>query len=207
MVRTPTPTIEALLLTPAWAGGQSSSPRGPHTQYGGWGSLVVTGSPLGLSGQSPAGMDTCPPHQVRGLTAGCWQRLPSTGVGGVHRGALGLKGARVQGEIIWTWLLGRGWLGLSPFTQRLYGPRLGPAPRPVPEFVCLSITFEKQGEIPESQMVDGTMQGYRLEPVGMDPEGPGTSLAGHGVQAVVQPQCSLCEGVPSSLNLSPTATF
>ena len=83
------------------------------------------------------------------------------------------------------------------------GPRLGPEPRPVPEFVCLSITFEKQGEIPESQMVDGTMQGYRLEPVGRDPEGPGTSLAGHGVQAVVQPQCSLCEGVPSSLTLPP----
>ena len=90
---------------------------------------------------------------------------------------------------------------------RALGNRLGPAPHPVPEFVCLSITFEKQREISESQVVDGTMQGYRLEPGGRDPEGPGTSLVGHGVQAVVQPQCCLCEGVPSSLTLSPTATF
>lgn len=136
VVKTPTPTMEALLLTPSWAGGRSSSPRGPHTQDGGQGRSVVTGSPLSLSGQSPAGMDTHPPHQVHGLTAGCWQCLPSTGAGGVHRGTSGLEGARVQGEIIWIRLLGRGWVGLSPFTQRPYGPQARPSTLPSPR-VCL----------------------------------------------------------------------
>ena len=111
--------------------------------------------------------------------------------------------ARSSGPGCWE---GAGW-DCHPSPRGHTGPRLGPAPHPVPEFVCLSITFEKQREISESQVVDGTMQGYRLEPGGRDPEGPGTSLVGHGVQAVVQPQCCLCEGVPSSLTLSPTATF
>lgn len=134
-------------------------------------------------------MDTQPPHQVRGLTEvlasptfhrgrrcpqGCFRLGRSQGSRRDHLDPAAGKGP--------------GWDSVTLHPEAIQTPRLGPAPHPVPEFVCLSITFENQGEISESQVVDGTMQGYRLEPQGQGSEGPGTSLAGRGVQAVVQPQ-------------------
>lgn len=69
----------------------------------------------------------------------------------------------------------------------------------------MSITFENQGEISESQVVDGTMQGidWSLGAGILKVLGPASSRR----SASCGPAPVVSEGVPSSLTLSPTANL